>query len=282
MAITQTLFRESPPKRMSGHRRALFTLASLAVMLSFTGQISAQQADGESESRDRYRVELLLFTLKQPADPEYMAQAEAPQIPPGAEMLHGQLPTADNKPAEPLPGATGLTAGSNNAPPPVAPFSKTLLGTDDLQLTAARNRLRASGRYDIVLFAAWNEAFPPGHKTPPLLVHAGASKNGYSEIEGFIQIERQRYLHVTAQLYHLNLNPSLDVNQPSSTAVPAEQSAGTAVRSISSDLQQTIPGGVFEPEVKTWLRETRRMRSEEVHFMDSPTMGLLVYFEPLD
>ena len=37
-----------------------------------------------------------------------------------------------------------------------------------------------------------------------------------------------------------------------------------------------------DKELVTWIRETRRMRSEEIHFLDSPTIGVLVYFRPLD
>ncbi|MCS5561751.1 MAG: peptidoglycan binding protein CsiV, partial [Marinobacter nauticus] len=35
-------------------------------------------------------------------------------------------------------------------------------------------------------------------------------------------------------------------------------------------------------ELVTWIRETRRMRSEEIHFIDSPTVGVLVFFKKIE
>lgn len=35
-------------------------------------------------------------------------------------------------------------------------------------------------------------------------------------------------------------------------------------------------------ELLTWIRETRRMRSEEVHFLDAPTLGVLIFFKKVE
>ena len=35
-------------------------------------------------------------------------------------------------------------------------------------------------------------------------------------------------------------------------------------------------------ELLTWIRENRRMRSEEIHFLDSPTIGVLVFFKKIE
>lgn len=45
-----------------------------------------------------------------------------------------------------------------------------------------------------------------------------------------------------------------------------------------------LPGEQAAPartplELVTWIRETRRMRSEEIHLLDSPTIGVLVFFK---
>ncbi|MCL1488093.1 MAG: peptidoglycan binding protein CsiV [Marinobacter sp.] len=42
------------------------------------------------------------------------------------------------------------------------------------------------------------------------------------------------------------------------------------------------PGVQSEPQLLTWIRETRRMRSSEIHFLDSPTIGVLIYFAKIE
>ncbi|MEO9588720.1 MAG: CsiV family protein, partial [Marinobacter sp.] len=51
--------------------------------------------------------------------------------------------------------------------------------------------------------------------------------------------------------------------------------AGTDQAPVSSASQP-------KAELITWIRETRRMRSEEVHFLDSPTIGVLVFFKKIE
>ncbi len=50
------------------------------------------------------------------------------------------------------------------------------------------------------------------------------------------------------------------------------------------DRGRSRPPGANWPrtELLTWIRETRRMRSEEVHFLDSPTIGVLVFFKKIE
>lgn len=263
--------------------RALGLVLGATLLLSSVA-VPAQDSAPNSQ-KNWYRVELLLVTLKNPADTEYLGQAKPPSIPAGAQMLYGQPPRIESRSqGQGLPEALAE---------PVADFDKDLLNADGLHLTAARDRLRRSGRYNIEFLVAWNQAFPPGHKTPPLLVQLGETKSGYSDIEGFIQIERQRYLHVNAQLYDLDLDSFRPVHGVlGETTATVQQDDGEKAQTlplqpsaenvnIEDDMGVKNAETELQPEVVSWLRETRRMRSGEVHFLDSPTMGLLVYFEPL-
>lgn len=266
--------------------RIKYRLASIVLATFALASVSAvaQEAPQESTGKDRYRVELLLFTIKNPSEQEYMGQAQAPVPPIGAELLYGQVPA----------GAVEPEIGAGDDAPAVEPevedFSKTLLDTQNLHLSAARNRLQSSGRYNVEFLVAWNEAFPPGHKTPPLLVYVGDTTEEYSDVQGYIQIDRQRYLHVNAQLYDLDLTSieSPDPGPANRSAVnqPIANGDGNPILDPfvldAFSLNGAEQARDIGPEVVAWLRENRRMRSGEVHLLDSPTMGLLVYFEPLD
>lgn len=123
--------------------------------------------------------------------------------------------------------------------------SLNLTPRSELTLNTAASRLENSGRFRVVAAAGWYQSFPPNYNGEAMQVAVGdwLAEAGHRDIEGQITINRQRYLHVDVELNHW---------RPSTTAEGAE--------------------------LVTWIRENRRMRSEEVHYLDSPTIGVLVFF----
>ena len=157
----------------------------------------------------------------------------------------------------------------------------------DLYLNSAAQRLENSGNYRVLMSAGWYEAFPPNYKGTPLRIELGDWIDGAQqrEIEGHITIDRQRYLHVNVHLNHWKQGATSFTGQ----SAPTPEN-GTAPRNEGEDegdsfvsLQPQMDQPVSRPlELVTWIRETRRMRSEEVHFLDSPTIGVLVFFRKVE
>ena len=171
-----------------------------------------------------------------------------------------------------------------------------LIDTENLHLSSAVNRLKRSGNYRVLATAGWYEAFPPDHDTGPMKVALGQWLDGAQrrEIEGYIRIDRQRYLHVGVHLNHWQDDEAaLEEAQASTPTEPANASGSdnkpqddtqdrtnqVAQAAASALAPAALPP--VKPELLTWIRETRRMRSGEIHFIDSPTVGVLVYFEPI-
>jgi len=166
----------------------------------------------------------------------------------------------------------------------------------DLHLASAAARLERSGRYRVLVAAGWYEAFPPDYEGTPLRIETGDWIEGARtrEVEGHITIDRQRYLHVNVDLNHWQLAedaPALPADAatgtpqetPSPTDAPGTQDRAAAATTGESAAEQ-LPV-LAEPaplELLTWIRETRRMRSEEIHFLDSPTIGVLVFFKKIE
>ncbi|GGE58842.1 hypothetical protein GCM10011533_09250 [Streptosporangium jomthongense] len=148
------------------------------------------------------------------------------------------------------------------APGGAANSTLELVPRSSLHLGNAANRLERSGRYRVLMSAGWYEAFPPDYKGQPLRVEVGdwLEQAGQREIEGHITIDRQRYLHVNVHLNHWQ-----------------EGKIAAMTTGSGLELQPEIP-----LELITWIRETRRMRSEEIHFLDSPTIGVLVFFKKIE
>lgn len=171
-----------------------------------------------------------------------------------------------------------------------------LVPQDALYLANAARRLERSGKYRVLVSAGWYEAFPPDYKGTPLRVSAGdwIPGAGIREVEGHITIDRQRYLHVGVHLNHWQLadDPQPALEESGTGAIPATgtepelapESAPQATASTSNPAIQadTLSVEPVPMELLTWIRETRRMRSEEVHFLDSPTIGVLVFFKKIE
>ncbi|WP_100639490.1 CsiV family protein [Marinobacter salexigens] len=168
-----------------------------------------------------------------------------------------------------------------------------LVNRNQLHLGNAANRLERSGHYRVLMSTGWYQAFPPDYKGQPLRVEIGdwLEQAGQRAIEGHITIDRQRYLHVGVHLNHWQEgkiavpttgaeaeSSAMNTNEPENTDNLTDET-GIAAMATSPELE-------LQPEVPlellTWIRETRRMRSEEIHFLDSPTIGVLVFFKKIE
>ncbi|MGC8119345.1 CsiV family protein [Marinobacter sp. VGCF2001] len=173
-----------------------------------------------------------------------------------------------------------------------------LVPREELHLGQAANRLERSGNYRVLATAGWYEAFPPDYQGAPLQVATGnwLTEPGQRAVEGQITIDRKRYLHVNVHLNHWAAGTASkeasplpeDPAEPESTPEAAvDQNRnnipnGTINDTGANALPPAYEQSVAPPELITWIRETRRMRSEEIHFIDSPTIGVLVFFKKIE
>ncbi|TYC58167.1 5'-methylthioadenosine phosphorylase [Marinobacter sp. BW6] len=254
-----------------------------ALLLSFAVTGAAQQPDratlplepGTPVPDDYYRAEFVIL--------ERIIEPEAVN-----ERMSGRTVEEPTQTEEILWSA--LEDGTKQTTLELAPQK-------DLHLANAAARLERSGRYRVLVAEGWYEAFPPDYKGSALRVETGdwIEDARTREIEGHITIDRQRYLHVNVHLNHwqlaeetAELSAGTVTGPPQETPSPADGSgtedtiAGSATTGESAT--QQIPA-LAEParlELVTWIRETRRMRSEEIHFLDSPTIGVLVFFKKIE
>jgi hypothetical protein len=255
-------------------------LTALLLVFSITG--SAQQPEraslplepGKPIPQDYYRAEVVIL--------ERIVEPEAVN-----EQMSGRTVEPPIETEEVLWSV--LQGGSTETTLNLAP-------RNELYLANAAQRLERSGRYRVLVSAGWYEAFPPDYEGTPLRIEAGdwIEGAGTREVEGHITINRQRYLHVGVHLNHwqpaeTDLPPmaepvpgdipaaSLEEAPTPGTENPATVSIGDAAVQPQALRVETAP-----LELLTWIRETRRMRSEEVHFLDSPTIGVLVFFKKIE
>jgi len=158
-----------------------------------------------------------------------------------------------------------------------------LVPRSQLHLNSAAARLERSGNYRVLLATGWYQSFPPNYQGKPLRVAIGdwLPGAGTREVEGTITIDRKRYLHVGVHLNHWREVPQPVELVPEPALNPVTQITLTP-ETAGSQMPAPLPAATtMTPELVTWIRETRRMRSEEIHYLDSPTLGVLIFFRKI-
>jgi hypothetical protein len=151
---------------------------------------------------------------------------------------------ASTEGGQPLPGrrqAPGLSLDDDFA---LAAARINLLPEDDFALTQQWNRLNNAQRYQPLVRLSWLQTNPPEKNGPRLHVEDGAvityGEDGSTPVlalSGSIGLEMGRFLHIDADLHYV---------------------------SSESGAPRIYP-----------MRERRRVKRGELHYLDSPRLGLL-------
>lgn len=116
-----------------------------------------------------------------------------------------------------------------------------------LTLSAQARRLEASGDFQILEHIGWHQRVPARNAPQRIYIHKD------NELQGYLSVTLGRYLHTAATLW---LDPK-----------------GFAIRPLFTS-DETGPSDLQRPYAE--LKQSRRMRSGELHYFDHPLFGLLV------
>ena len=129
------------------------------------------------------------------------------------------------------------------------------LPRNDLRLSRDAALLARSGRYQVLYHRGWLQSIGSAQRTTPVRIKASS---GNYELDGSISLSRQRFLHV---------RPNLQLSQfgqPGPASATAESAAPVDYRPTAWQLQ-----------------DSRRMRSNEIHYIDHPKLGILMIIRPV-
>ncbi len=141
---------------------------------------------------------------------------------------------------------------------------------ENFRLQRAANRIERRGYGRILFHGRWLEAVPPRETPSSILVEGGQRLNpplpGH-ELIGSVGVTLGRYLHFKADLFFHG--PGLGLS-PAGAAMNA-----TGDSLLVASATDTGSQGYMQ------LSESRRMRSEELHYLDHPKLGLVVRIDPV-
>lgn len=288
--------------RFIGALTGILVTASLSLMLA-PAAVSAQETKpattaqtADVQNDNMYRAEIVIVERK--VAPSEVAEKMANRHPRSAEGVTRKLWVEDQ---------SGQILSDLD-----------LVPRNDLYLSSAADRLERSGRFRVLAAAGWVQSFPPDYQGEKMKVAVGdwMDQAHQRAVEGYISIDRLRFLHVTVALNHwqpatsvpattagtamtpASQNAAMGANERQRPAAPASPGAPISAsapvspgaqatlaagqRGLPADAVPSSPAAESHKQLLTWIRETRRMRSEEIHYLDSPTIGVLIYFKPIE
>ena len=180
----------------------------------------------------------------------------------------------------------------------------TLLDSDQLGFNEIKQQLLKQRGFRQLFHGAWRQPIGARNDSESILIRGGDQFDNHYELEGSISLGLERYLHISTDLWlstfvsnvgredHLwPILPKVPIT--SSAAQTSEHSANSNTRESFDDLFTNndiwlnsslsfenpfldLDGNDYSIDQTIALRQSRRMRSNELHYIDHPLMGLLV------
>lgn len=162
------------------------------------------------------------------------------------------------------------------------------LGSSGLQLSAQRKRLAGHANFKPVLHMAWRMPVYGPQQSKPLHLFAGenfafkypsqgleANADKWA-IDGNFKIYLNHFLYVDSQLV-IRKEMTQEIIQPQQTVEVINDENGVQIASPNLPLNDTPPAVIKQKVLKEILfDQNRRLRSEEIHYLDHPLMGIIV------
>lgn len=242
------------------------------------------------------QVGTLAATAQPSSDPSAVAMA-FDQAPASQDPSNTDSSGLEHVAALPIKVFTGplpaeLAAVADLQPDQEQPFM--FLPEDQHQLSAIAARISRQNDFRLLFHQRWNQPMVDRQQASHLLIRAGQQFDSHFELEGSIKLSVERYLHLDTDLW---LSRFIDKNQITTSPwpklptvplsfdlTPANNDVGSlAAASPLSQFNHRLldefllaDQQLFSVERTVTMRQHRRMRSQEIHYIDHPLMGILL------
>lgn len=183
------------------------------------------------------------------------------------------------------------------------------LPEEALGLRNTRDALTRRNHYRVLFHETWLQPMTTSGKSPALILHGGKRYGDHYELQGYINLSVGRFLHIQTDLWfsefsvnhgqdsghwpRLPLEPHLAESLTISTSEDGETPPRddnmvnlTSPRTHSEwgadtdNWQEEISEPPYLVNQISTLRQKRRMRSNELHYLDHPRFGVLIKITP--
>ncbi|MDX2422576.1 MAG: CsiV family protein [Amphritea sp.] len=163
----------------------------------------------------------------------------------------------------------------------------TRLPKSSLSLNAKQASLRRSAGYHVLFHEAWIQPIGSTKNRNVIRINGGEIlDNGLYELDGYISIDKGRYLHFRSDLFHsrrltpaesqMLLTPVTDSSVNSIETPAAETDPLATANNDSSNGNRYLTQTAIPDFLTVEMKSARRMRRNELHYLDHPLFGMLV------
>ena len=148
----------------------------------------------------------------------------------------------------------------------------TMLKPSERQLNAQAASIARNSGYSLVFHQAWRQMIY--NKKTSILINGGKTFNGHQELEGSIDLSVAQYLKLQTNLWLTQFSAANNINDlgDSWPELPSIPGTEPSVDQPTDYLIKRI--------VK--ISQQRSMRSQEVHYIDHPLLGIIIKIIPYD
>lgn len=226
--------------------------------------------------------------------------APVPPDPADASPLAEQTTALGEFPEEPFGLPTESPADDES---PLRPTPFVTLAADFRELGAGASRLTRTVNATVQFHETWLQPIPERAEAVPLVLDDSGELGHWTELQGSVMLYRSRYLHIETNLWRNNDGRGL----------PAGWRMAPPPLGPERVIIQNIPTGPLEPIVVTTppfindfadlsalepplptltpvypyrhalkFEQRRRMKRNELHYLDHPAMGVVIKITALD
>lgn len=181
-------------------------------------------------------------------------------------------------------------------PLPLTPTPFTRLASDEMEFRGKAAYMQRTGRYQTLFHESWVQPVKSAQDSVPIILDQSGDTREWPSLQGSVKLYLSRYLHIETNLW-LNtpgqylpahwqipdapLGPrSLIIEYPESPE-PLPKTV-QMVREDTAELSTPIAiAPVYPWRHAVVLKQKRRMRSTEIHYIDHPMLGVVVLVSPL-
>lgn len=153
------------------------------------------------------------------------------------------------------------------------------------QRNLQNTRSALARRYRILFHETWLQPMEPVEKATPLILHGGNQYDRYFELQGTLTLGVSRFLHVQTDLWLSEFTTNSYQESSYGIQLPLEpwEQAETANRTREGAIPESgneIVEPAYQVNQVITLRQKRRMRSGELHYLDHPRLAALIKITP--
>lgn len=230
---------------------------------------------------------------------------------PGPDPDTVEAPVAEDIPHREAETESTVTGDPTLTPaepePPALPEPFVARPAGELQFRGKAAYMEQHGDYRVLFHESWLQPMASEGGTRPIVLDDSGANRAYPELQGSVKLYAARYLHIDTNLW-LNtagdylasdwqmprppLGPaSVVIEEPVDPGRFGAPSPPPGSEPTGSGNNDHSGAGASEADAEAeppypyrhavLLRQSRRMRSDEVHYIDHPMLGVVVKLTPL-